>query len=140
MTQHASLRVSSCATSIDECTAFARLLLFDFILDDIVLNIFSKGKEVLPGIVPFVFKIGWKLLKSIDNNSFNVGEFVQVDFVLLKLFYAVNHNQLSLRMFCLVKTSLSCVGGVDTAGDAVEIYTSHVRNDPLRGIVTHDVY
>ena len=140
MTQHASFRVPSCATSIDESAAFTRLLLLDFFLDDIVLNIFSKSQEILPGIVPFVFKIGWKFLKSIDNNSFNVGELVQVDFVLLELLDAVNHNQFSLRMFCLVKAGLSCICGVHTTDDAVKVDASHVRNDPLWGIVAHDVY
>jgi hypothetical protein len=140
MTQHASLRVSSSATSVDESAAFAWLLLLDFFLDDIVLNIFSKSQEIFPGIVPFVLEISRKFLKSIDNNSFNVGELVQVDFVLLELLYAVNHNHFSLRVFCLVKAGLSCIGGVHTADYAVEGNASHVRNGPLRGIMTHDVY
>ena len=95
MAQHAGLRVSCGATSVDESAALSRFLLLDFFLDDFIFNIFSKCKKIFPDVESLIFKIGGKFVKCVNNNSLDIGESVEVNFELFKLFDTIHYNQFS---------------------------------------------
>lgn len=131
MAQHAGLRVSSSATSVDESAALSGFLLLDFFFDDFILNIFSKCKEIFPDIEPLIFKISGKFIECVDDNSLDIGKSMKVNLELFKLFNTIHYNQFSFRVVSLIEASICVICGVNTTCNAIESQTSHVGNDPF---------
>jgi hypothetical protein len=137
--QHAGLRVTSGATSVDESAALSGFLLLNFFFDDFIFNIFSKSKEIFPDIEPLIFKFSGKFIERIDNNSLDIGESMKVDFELFKLFNTVHNYQFCFRVVSLIEASICVICGINTTSNAIESQTTHVCNDPFWRVVAHNV-
>ena len=140
MTEHASFWISSGTTCVNEAAAFSRFLFIDLLFNDIILNLFTEGQEILPDVETLILKFIWQLIKSINNDSLNIRKSVKVNLILFQLLNTVNHNNFSLRVISLVEASLGIVSWVNTTCDAVITNTALECDNPFRCIVSHYIY